>query len=162
MHRDPIGPGQESVWDYPRPPRVVADARRVRIEFEGKPIAESTRALRLLETSHPPTWYVPITDVIAGVWVPNLRSSNCEFKGRARYFDLVVGERRSIDAGWFYPEPTPAFAQLRDHLCFYASRVDAAWVDEVRVVPQAGLFYGGWITPDVVGPFKGAPGTSGW
>lgn len=162
MRPDPLGPGQESVWDYPRPPRVEPSGRRVRVVFAATVIADSRSAKRVLETSHPPNWYIPQSDLRVDLLRPAARRSICEWKGAARYFDLVVGDRRSPDAAWSYPDPWPGFELLRDHLCFYASRVDEAWVDDERVTPQPGEFYGGWITRDVAGPFKGGPGSMGW
>lgn len=159
---DPVGPGQESVWDYPRPPRVEASTRRLRVVVAGQLIAESSAGKRLLETSHPPTWYIPPADVRMELLRPGGRRSHCEFKGTAHYYDLVIGERHIPEIAWAYAAPRPGYELLRDHLCFYASRVDEAWVDDERVTPQAGGFYGGWITRDVVGPFKGEPGTMGW
>ncbi len=156
------GPGQESVWDYPRPPRLEDTPRLIRVEFAGRVVAESRRAKRVIETSHPPVYYIPPEDVRAEFVVPSSRSSFCEFKGRASYVALVVGDRRSADAAWTYRDPSRAFASIRDHLAFYPGRVDACTVDGVPVLVQEGDFYGGWITPDIVGPFKGAPGTSGW
>ncbi len=156
------GPGQESVWDYPRPPRLERTTRRLRIEFGGRTVAETTRAWRVLETSHPPVYYLPPNDIDLNAIAASDGSSFCEFKGQAIYYDLVVGQRRSIAAAWAYPQPTRAFDTLAGHLAFYASRVDACYVDDERIVPQEGDFYGGWITSDVVGPFKGAAGTWGW
>lgn len=162
MRPNSAGPGQESVWSYPRPPRVEASERRIRVRFAGVLIADSRQALRLLETSHPPTWYIPTRDLRMDLLEANERRSVCEFKGAACYYDIVVGERRSANAGWSYPAPRPSYAQLAGHLCFYASRVDGAWVDDERVIAQPGDFYGGWVTSDVAGPFKGPPGTRGW
>jgi uncharacterized protein (DUF427 family) len=156
------GPGQESVWSYPRPPRLEGSSRRVRVVFADRVIAESTRALRLLETSHPPTWYLPPEDVDFARVVPASGSSFCEWKGAARYWDVVVGDRRVVQAAWSYPKPMAPFQALADHLAFYASRMDACFVDDERVIPQPGGFYGGWITSDVAGPFKGIPGSRGW
>ena len=157
------GPGQESVWDYPRPPRLEPAPRRLRVELGGRVIAETRRGLRVLETSHPPTYYFPPEDVAPGVLVPSGGGGTaCEWKSQARYFDLVVGDLRVPRAAWSYPDPAPGFEPLRDHVAFYAGRVDACFVDDARVTPQEGEFYGGWITPDVVGPFKGGPGTWGW
>lgn len=153
----------ESVWDYPRPPAVEPSERRVQVEFAGETLADSERAWRVLETSHPPTIYVPFADVRRDLLTPSrARATVCEFKGQARYFDAVVGDRRVAAVGWTYPDPTPAFASLRDCICFYPSRVDAAWLDEERVQAQESDFYGGWITADIRGPFKGPPGTLGW
>ena len=153
----------ERVWDFPRPPAVDRCARRVRIEAGGALVAESAAALRVLETSHPPTIYVPPGDVRAELLVPSdARPTVCEFKGRANYLDLVVGDRRVAAVAWTYPHPVAAYAALRDHVAFFPGRVDAAWLGEERVEAQPGDFYGGWITVDLVGPFKGAAGTLGW
>lgn len=151
------GPGQESVWDYPRPPRVEPTPRRIRVELGGVTIVDTTRALRVLETSHPPVYYVPIGDVREGVLAPSKRASFCEFKGSARYFDVRVGDRVEADAAWTYDE-----GELKGHVAFYAGRMDACFVGDERARPQEGSFYGGWITSDLAGPFKGGPGTMGW
>lgn len=153
----------ERVWEYPRPPAVAPVSATVRIELGGEVLARSARARRVLETSHPPTIYVPREDV-NGQWLRASagRGSWCEFKGRAQYVDAVVGDRRVAQVGWSYPEPSPGYEQLRDHIAFYPGRVDAAWLDDERVCAQEGDFYGGWITADLEGPFKGAPGTLGW
>lgn len=152
----------ESVWDYPRPPALEPCVRRVRIELGGRIIADSRTALRLLETSHPPTIYIPPTDVVTAYLVPATGSSFCEWKGRAAYFDLVVGERREERCAWAYPEPVARYAALRDHVAVYPGRMDACWLDDELVRSQEGDFYGGWITDEIAGPFKGAPGTFGW
>lgn len=154
--------GQESVWDYPRPPRLEPTSRRLRVEFGGEVIAETTRAVRILETSHPPTYYIPSEDVRPEFFKPASGSSFCEFKGEASYFDLVVGEQRSPAAAWTYLSPSRRYPELAGKVSFYAGRVDACFVDGERVEPQQGDFYGGWATADVVGPFKGGPGTWGW
>jgi len=155
-------PGQESVWDYPRPPAIARDERHVVIRFAGETVADTRRAIRVLETSHPPTWYLPLGDVRRDLLRPGRGGSFCEWKGEASYFDVVVGDRTSPDAAWFYPRPSPRYAALADHVAFYAGRVERVTVDGATVQPQPGGFYGGWITDDVVGPFKGAPGTRGW
>lgn len=153
----------ERVWDYPRPPAVVPCRQRVRVELGGELLADSTDALRVLETSHPPTIYVPPADVRGDLLiVSRARSTWCEFKGAARYLDARVGGRAVRAVGWTYPEPTSGYESLRDHVAFYPGRVDAAWVGEEMVERQVGDFYGGWITADLVGPFKGPPGTLGW
>ena len=152
----------ESVWDYPRPPKVEASQRRVRVEFAGETIAETTRAYRVLETSHPPVYYIPPEDVHSEFLRPSRRQTYCEFKGQASYYDLVARGREVRDVAWYYPEPTPRFEAIRDHVAFYPGRVDAAWVDDEQVAAQEGDFYGGWITAEIEGPFKGPPGTSGW
>jgi uncharacterized protein (DUF427 family) len=153
----------ESVWDYPRPPRVEPTPRHVRVVLGGVTIVDTTRAWRLLETSHPPTYYVPFDDVVAGVLHPATGGQSvCEWKGMASYYDVVSGERTATRAAWTYARPSPAYEGLRGHVAFYAALMDACYVDDERVTPQPGGFYGGWITRDLVGPFKGAPGTAGW
>ncbi len=154
--------GTESVWDYPRPPRAERSHETVEIELAGEVVARTTRSVRVLETSHPPTYYVPAEDFTGGVLQPGAGSSWCEWKGRASYHDLVVGERRAESAGWFYPDPTAGFEVLRDMVAVHPSRVDRCTVDGEVVQAQAGGFYGGWITDRVTGPFKGEPGTAGW
>ncbi len=156
------GPGQESVWNYPRPPSLQPDGRRIRVEFAGVVVADTRRALRVLETAGPPTFYLPPDDVRTDLLVAETRETFCEWKGTARYWTLRVDERSSPGAAWSYPEPDPAFAALRNHLAFFAGRVDACSVDGERVRPQPGDFYGGWVTNEIVGPFKGEPGTEGW
>ena len=152
----------ESVWDYPRPPRVEASHKLVRVEFAGEVLAETTRAYRVLETSHPPVFYIPLEDVHAEFLRPSRRRTYCEFKGEAAYYDLVAGGREVREAAWYYPEPSARYEVLRDHVAFYPGRVDAAFVGDEQVTPQDGDFYGGWITSEIEGPFKGGPGTAGW
>ena len=159
---DPIGPGQESVWSYPRPPVVVPSVRHVQVHFDGAIVCDTRRALRLLETSHPPTWYLPRADFLVGSLRPTNRSSFCEWKGSASYLDVVGPDAVAVAQAWTYPTPTPAFAQLANYVALYASAMDGCFVDGERVRPQPGGFYGGWITDDVVGPFKGVPGSLGW
>jgi uncharacterized protein (DUF427 family) len=159
---DPPRPGQESVWDYPRPAVAELTAATIRIELGGTVIAETTRAVRTLETSHPPSYYIPPNDIAPGALVSAQGSSFCEWKGHARYFDVFAGGERRESAAWSYPDPTPAFAMLRDHVAFYAAAMDSCFVDGERVVPQPGGFYGGWITSAVAGPFKGVPGSRFW
>lgn len=156
------GPGQESVWDYPRPPRLEPSDQLVVVEFAGEVIARTVKALRILETSHPPTYYLPPEDMRTEFLVPSALHTFCEFKGSASYWTLKVHDRVSENAGWFYPEPTPRYRALKDHVCFYPSRVDGCYVAGERVQAQEGDFYGGWITSAVVGPFKGGPNSSGW
>jgi uncharacterized protein (DUF427 family) len=156
------GPGQESVWDYPRPPRLERVGKKVKVVFGGVTIAYTTRALRVLETSHPPVYYVPPEDVRMEHLRPAEGGSFCEWKGRASYYDLVTDERTERRAAWYYPDPAGAYREIKDHVAFYPSRMDACWVGGEKVRAQDGDFYGGWITPDVLGPFKGAPGTRGW
>jgi uncharacterized protein (DUF427 family) len=160
--RDPVGPGQESAWDYPRPPRLEPTGAHLVVEFAGLVVADTRRGYRVLETSHPPNYYLPADDVRTDLLEPSTGASFCEFKGRASYWSLRVGDRIAPDAAWSYASPSPAFAAIRDHLAFYADRVDACFVDGEQVTPQPGGFYGGWITSAVAGPFKGGPGTRGW
>lgn len=153
----------ENVWDYPRPPAVVPCSCHVRVQVADQILVNSSRALRVLETSHPPTIYIPPGDVRVDLLVPSLvHSTLCEFKGSARYLDAVVDGRRYEAVAWTYSQPRAGYEPLTDHFAFYPSRVDAAWLDEERVQAQDGDFYGGWITADVAGPFKGAPGTLRW
>jgi uncharacterized protein (DUF427 family) len=153
----------ERVWDYPRPPAVVPCERRVRIELAGEVLADSTRALRVLETSHPPTIYIPLADVREELLAESdAHSTWCEFKGAARYLDAVVDRRRFEAVAWIYPDPSSGYEVLRDHVAFYPGRVDAAWLGDERVQAQESDFYGGWITGDLVGPFKGPVGTLTW
>ncbi len=154
--------GQESVWDYPRPPRVEATDEVVEIRLGGSAIAKCSNAFRVLETSHPPTYYVRIADFTEGALRPVAGSTYCEFKGIAQYFDLVGGGSVASRAGWTYPSPTRGFEQLLDYVAVMPGLVDECFVDGELVRPQAGNFYGGWITDRVVGPFKGEPGTMGW
>ena len=152
----------ESVWDYPRPPAVEPCKRRVRVVRGGVTIADSAHALRVLETSHPPGIYIPPQDVAEGVLRPSrARATVCEWKGRATYWDLADGDH-AVPVAWSYVDPVAAYAALRDHVSFYPGRVDACFLDDERVVPQEGDFYGGWITDGITGPFKGPPGTMGW
>lgn len=156
------GPGQESVWDYPRPPRLEDTTKHLQIVFAGITIADTRRARRVLETSHPPVYYLPPEDVRRDYLTRTNQTSFCEWKGRAVYDSVRVEGREAVDAVWFYPDPTPAFVAIKDYLAFYPSRMDACWVDGERAEAQPGDFYGGWITSDIVGPFKGEPGTGGW
>ncbi len=162
MQRIPPAPGQESVWDYPRPPRLEPTSKHLRVVFNGVVIAETQRGQRVLETSHPPVYYFPPEDVQAQYLVPSSRQTFCEWKGQGAYYHVKVGDRQANNAAWYYPKPTPAFAPIRNYIAFYAGLMDECTVDGVVVIPQPGGFYGGWITPDIVGPFKGAPGTWGW
>jgi uncharacterized protein (DUF427 family) len=153
----------ERVWDYPRPPAVTSCGARVRLELAGEVLAESVRALRVLETSHPPTVYVPPEDVRDDLLAAaGVRSTWCEFKGVASYFDAIVGERCVRTVAWTYRDPSLGYEALRDHVAFYPGRVDAAWIGDERVQAQQSDFYGGWITADLIGPFKGPSGTRGW
>ena len=155
-------PDQESVWDYPRPPLLEPSSAHIQIRFGGRWIADSQRALRLLETSHPPTYYLPRRDIAMACLQPNRRRSLCEWKGQAHFFDLVAGGHRATAAAWTYPDPLEGYEGLEDHFAFYVFPMDECRVDGERATPQPGSFYGGWVTSRVVGPFKGEPGSWGW
>lgn len=155
-------PGQESVWDYPRPPRLEPSAKRIQILFNGMSLADSQQTYRVLETSHPPVYYLPLADIRQEYLQPTSQQSYCEWKGVAHYYTVTVGDRREVNAAWYYPQPTPAFAAIANYVAFYPSRMEACFVDGEKVMAQAGDFYGGWITADIVGPFKGEAGSWGW
>lgn len=159
---DPPGPGQESVWDYPRPAVAEPTDRHIRIVHHGVNMADSRAAWRTIETSHPPTYYIPPADVAMEHLKLNGRRSLCEWKGQARYYDLVIGNTRVESVAWSYPEPTPGFAAIRDYLAFYPEPFDEALVDGQQITAQPGGFYGGWISPYEAGPFKGVPGSRFW
>ncbi len=154
--------GTESVWDYPRPPRIERISKHVQVFFNGKLIADTKAAFRVLETSHPPTYYIPPEDIRLEFLQKTNKRTICEYKGIAYYCDLKVYDRVSKNAAWSYPDPTPEYELLKDYVSFYPSRVDGCYVDGERVRAQEGDFYGGWITDNIIGPFKGAPGTEGW
>ena len=156
------GPSQESVWDYPRPPRIEPVRELVVIRFGGREIARTENAVRVLETSHPPAYYLPSDAFLPGTLVPAPGRSVCEYKGTAAYLTVVSGGAQSVGAAWTYPEPEPGFEELADRISLYPGRMDRCTIDGEVVRPQAGSFYGGWITSRVVGPFKGEPGTLGW
>ncbi len=160
--RIPPQPNQESAWDYPRPPRLELTTKHIQIIFNGVLIADTHNAKRVLETSHPPSYYIPPEDVQMQYLQPGDGRSLCEWKGAAGYYTLVVGEKTIENVAWFYANPTPAFEAIRNHLAFYPHDMDACLVDGERAQPQPGRFYGGWITRDIVGPFKGEPETMGW
>lgn len=160
---EPPAPGQESVWDYPRPPRIEDSTHHIEVVFNGVKIADTHRAKRVLETSHPPVYYIPPEDVKLGEYFTvSARSTFCEWKGRAAYYTITVGDRTARDAAWYYPEPTEAFLGIKGYLAFYPAMMDGCFVNGEQVRPQPGGFYGGWITSNIQGPFKGEPGTSGW
>jgi uncharacterized protein (DUF427 family) len=158
----PPGPGQESVWDYPRPPRLEAVRRQVEVIHGGQTIALSLEALRVLETSHPPVYYLPRDSVVPGVLVPTGRTSVCEFKGVASYFTVVMGSAVAPDAAWSYEQPAPGYEAMAGYVSFYPEQVEVCLVDGEYVQGQPGGFYGGWVTGEIVGPFKGTPGSEGW
>lgn len=155
-------PGQESVWDYPRPPAAERSTRHVRVVLGGMTVAETTRSVKVMETSHPPVYYIPAEDVTPGCLAPSTASTSCEYKGRAAYYHVTAGGVERRDAAWSYPEPLEPYAVLAGHVAFYPGLMDECTVDGERAVPQPGDFYGGWITSEIVGPFKGSPGTLGW
>ncbi|MCU0523743.1 MAG: DUF427 domain-containing protein [Elainella sp. Prado103] len=154
--------GQESVWDYPRPPRLEDSTKHIRIIFNDVVIADTQRSKRVLETSHPPSYYIPPEDIQMEYFSRTTRSTFCEWKGQAAYYTIQVGDQRADYAAWFYPNPTAAFASIQNYVAFYPSRMQSCWVDGEQVQAQPGDFYGGWITADIVGPFKGSPGSWGW
>jgi len=157
----PAAPGQESVWDYPRPPRVEPTSEQVVVTLDGLPVASTTDAVRVLETSHPPVYYLPVDAFEPGVLEPVAGSSVCEFKGVASYVSLRAGGRLLSRVGWTYPTPLPGYEVLADRIALYATDLTCT-VEGEPVVPQDGGFYGGWITSRVVGPFKGSAGSRGW
>jgi len=161
-YRDVPLPGQESVWDFPRPSIAQNVPNKIRVVFAGETVASTVKAVRTIETSHPPTYYIPPEDVAMHLLRPNGRRSFCEWKGEARYFDVVVGDRVASAAAWSYTEPTEGFRSLRGFLAFYPAMMDSCYVDDELVRPQPGRFYGGWITSKFTGPFKGEPGTETW
>jgi uncharacterized protein (DUF427 family) len=165
---DPVrvepGPGQESVWDYPRPPRLEPTSRELVVQHGGEVVARTSRGARVLETSQPPAYYFPPEDVQRDLLRPSTGRTFCEWKGTATYFDVVVADAATVaaEAAWCYQHPHEAFAAITGWLAFYPQRVDACFVDGERVTPMEGAFYGGWITSSVVGPFKGGVGTAHW
>ena len=154
--------GQESVWDYPRPPRVEVTSKRVQIFFNGELLVDTTRALRVLETSHPPSYYIPQTDIRMEYLTKTARKTVCEFKGQASYWTVKVGDQEATDSGWCYENPANGYDAIGGYIAFYPSRMEACFVNDEKVMAQEGDFYGGWITSDIVGPFKGGAGTWGW
>ena len=159
---DPVLPGQESVWDYPRPPIAEPTTRQIRIVNKGHVLVDTRAAWRTLETSHPPTYYIPQGDIAMEHLRSNPARSICEWKGQAVYWDVLVGGERIVGAGWSYPSPSPSFAGLAGHIAFYAAPFDEVTVGGEQVTPQPGGFYGGWITSREAGPFKGIPGSRFW
>lgn len=156
------GPGQESVWDFPRPPRLESVPERIAVAFAGRTVAETTRGVRVVETAGAPVYYFPPADVELGCLRPSRRASDCEWKGRAAYWHVTVGDRTAEDAAWSYPAPFPSYAALRDYVAFFAGRMDACHVGTEQVTPQPGEVYGGWVTGSLTGPIKGEPGSELW
>ncbi|WP_322411585.1 DUF427 domain-containing protein [Microbacterium invictum] len=159
---DPVAPGQESVWDYPRPPRIEKVDARVTITLGGEVIVDTGDVVRVLETSHPPVYYLPIGAFVEGAVTDGVGSSFCEFKGAARYLDVRGGGESRPAAAWNYPRPSGGYELLADRVAVYAQAMDRCTVDDELVTPQPGGFYGGWITSRVAGPFKGVAGSMGW
>ena len=156
------GPGQESVWHYPRPPQVQNVSRRIRVLFDGGTLADTTNALRVIETASTPVYYIPPEHVNMDLLEKGAHTTLCEWKGQAQYWHVRTENRSARNAAWSYPHPYQGFGRIRDFLAFYASKMDICYVDDDPVTPQPGPFYGGWITPDITGPFKGEPGSSAW
>lgn len=156
------GPGQQSVWDFPRPPALERVLDRVRVEFAGECVADTEQAIRVCETASPPTYYIPLTDVASEFLRTEAGSTYCEWKGAATYHSLIVGEQHAPQCAWSYATPNVEYEVLQGAIAFYPGRVDRCLVGTMEVTSQLGDFYGGWITPDLVGPFKGEPGTTGW
>jgi uncharacterized protein (DUF427 family) len=152
----------EDVWEYPRPPRLEPVAQTLRIVFAGRTIATTAAGFRVLETSHPPVYYLPPSCFTGCVLTPASSQSVCEWKGVARYWSIRVGDRVAERAAWSYPDPTEAFTAIRDHLAVYAGMMEGCFVGDEAVTPQPGGFYGGWVTRNLKGPFKGIPGSMGW
>ncbi|MEO0467173.1 MAG: DUF427 domain-containing protein [Pseudomonadota bacterium] len=159
---DPLNPGQESVWDYPRPAVAEPFNGRLRVVFGGKVIADTLNGVRTLETSHPPTYYIPPSDIDPSCLAPRPHRTLCEWKGQAVYFDVVVDRQRAENAAWAYTNPATSFAIIKDHVAFYCAAMEACFVDDEQAQAQPGQFYGGWVTSHVAGPFKGIPGSMGW
>lgn len=159
---DPIGPGQESVWDYPRPAICEATSRRLQIIHQGITLVDTKAAYRTLETSHPPTYYIPQADIAMEHLRTSTRRTMCEWKGQARYFDIVISDNAIPAAAWSYGAPTPSFAAIRDYVAFYPDPLDQCLIDGQQITPQPGQFYGGWISQYEAGPFKGIPGSQFW
>ena len=155
-------PGQESVWDYPRPPRLEEFTGSITVELGGQTIASTTRAWRVLETSHPPTYYLPASCFGEGCLRPASGSSWCEWKGQAGYYDLVTPSAVAPRAAWTYSNPTAGFAAIAGAIAVMAAQVDRCTVNGEEVIPQPGGFYGGWVTSWIAGPIKGVPGSMGW
>ena len=160
----PIKPkqGQESVWDYPRPPRAEASKKRIRVVFNGVTLIDSTHTVRVLETSHPPVYYIPQSDIKMEHFTAVTRQTFCEFKGVASYWTIKIGEKTLENGAWAYKDPHGGYEAIKDYIAVYPGKMDACYVDDEKVQAQVGDFYGGWITSDIVGPFKGGTGTYGW
>lgn len=160
----PIKPkfGQESVWDYPRPAILQDTNKQIKVIFNDLILAETVRGKRVLETSHPPVYYIPAADVKLEYLIETSQRTWCEWKGWCQYYDISIGDKYVTDSAWRYLDPTPNFLAIQEYYSFYARLMDACFINDELVVPQPGDFYAGWITHDIVGPFKGTPGTRGW
>jgi uncharacterized protein (DUF427 family) len=161
-HPGPTESERECVWDYPRPPRLEPTVQQICVELAGVVLADSGSAIRVLETSHPPVYYIPTRDIEMKYLAETPDRSYCEWKGMAGYYGVVMGDRRLANVAWFYPNPKPRFEAIRNHVAFYPGPMDGCFVGGERVVSQPGDFYGGWITSNLVGPFKGGTGSHGW
>jgi len=155
------GPSQESVWDYPRPPKVDICKKTVRVLLNGIIVAEADSAIRVMETSHPPVFYIDPGNINREYFRKTLRTTFCEFKGQAAYYTVEVGDLKVVNSAWYYPSPTAGYLAIKNFVAFYPSKFEC-YVGAERVQAQQGDFYGGWITPEIVGPFKGEPGTLNW
>jgi uncharacterized protein (DUF427 family) len=154
--------GQQSVWDFPRPPRIEAELRTVRVEHRGVLVAESRDALRIVETAGAPAFYLPVADVDESLLASVETVSFCEWKGRARHFRLQVAGDVVREAAWSYPDPFPEFEAIRDRFAFHPARIDGCWLGDAKATAQPGGYYGGWVTQDLSGPIKGGPGSGSW
>ena len=156
------GPGQESVWDYPRPPRLEDSSDHIQIVLNGVTLVDTYRAKRVLETSHPPVYYIPPEDIKMEYLLSSSRSTYCEFKGNASYYTIQVGDKTIPHGAWYYRRPSPGYETMANYVAFYPGKMDACYVNDEQVQAQPGDFYGGWITSRILGPFKGGAGTFGW
>jgi uncharacterized protein (DUF427 family) len=155
-------PWQESVWDYPRPPKIEKTSKHLKVVVQNTLIAETRKGLRILETSHPPVYLFPPENVKMEFLKPNLEIAFCEFKGKTNYYDVKVDSQILYDVAWVYFKPTSLFEAIRGYIGFFAHKTDGCFVDGEQITPQEGGFYSGWITKDIVGPFKGGSGTWDW
>lgn len=164
MKPQPIKPkqGQESVWDYPRPPQLEAFNKTIEMYALGEKIAQTNQAFRVLETSHPPVYYIPPADIETAFLIPSDSATFCEWKGRGSYYHLKIRGKVITDAAWYYTNPENKFQPIKNYPAFYAHKMDKCLINGEVVVPQPGNFYGGWVTKDIVGPFKGIDGSWGW
>ena len=149
-------PGQESVWDYPRPPKAEQTQKQIRVVYDGIVIAQTNRAIRVLQTGHPPVYYIPREDIQMKYLIPVDKTSTCEFKGTASYYDIKGATKKDHNVAWSYLNPTPGYEMIRDYIAFYPKLMDGCYVDNERVQPEADEYFGGWVTHDIVGPFEGS------